>query len=180
MGVNKGRRLNHLFGRPNKYQTGGKQHLWLSHIKEEVGSKTFNDYFKFSFTRNPFDKAVSQYFFTKKRPRLLKKLRIKKNSTFRTYVLAVLSSKTHVQWDNQYKFIYFKNECLADFVGKVENLQEDFNFVCDRIGIPKRQLQHKNKTNHKHYTEYYDEETREIVAEKYAEDIELFGYQFGE
>jgi hypothetical protein len=57
-------------------------------------------------------------------------------------------------------------------------LQADFAAVCDKLDIMELQLPQMNKTKRKHYTKYYNDKTRKMVAEKFAQDIEYFGYQF--
>ena len=55
-----------------------------------------------------------------------------------------------IHYEDQWKFIYDGgNNDLLDFIGKFENFQEDFNIVCDKIGIPHSQLPHINKTKKK-------------------------------
>lgn len=156
----------------------------VTEMKDIVGSEVFKSYFKFSFVRNPFSKCLSEFFWEKKH--------LKESLNFNEWVKLKLSNLIKTSANNkikmrqkhnleQYKFLYNKQDKLdVDFIGKFEKLQQDFNTICDKIGIPKQQLPHKNKSKHRHYTEYYDDETQQIVAEKYAKDIELFGYKFGE
>jgi len=147
-----------------------------------------NSYFKFTFVRNSWDRFLSLY-----------KYRVKTNQTNlgnKTICFKDWAKKIHHKDPFYYNnTCQMKNLMLSEqvdwitdetktinmnFIGRFENLQNDFNLVCDKIGISRQQLPHTNKTNHKHYTEYYDDETREIVAEKYARDIEYFGYKFGD
>ena len=141
----------------------------------------------FTFSRNPWDRLVSAYFYLRQGGYITKdKIDYDKYlshySTFEDMVLNWndnLFNQLHFM--EQYKWICDSNgELIPDFIGRFENLQEDFDIVCDKIGIPKQKLPHKNKSKHKHYTEYYNDETRQIVAEKYAKDIEYFGYKFEE
>tara|TARA_B100000287_G_scaffold246987_1_gene232165 strand:- start:204 stop:557 length:354 start_codon:yes stop_codon:yes gene_type:complete len=79
---------------------------------------------------------------------------------------------------SQLKFILGDNGKInMDFIGRYENLENDFKTVCDRIGI-QRQLPHHKPTKHEHYSRYYDEETIDLVYKKYKEEIEYFDYKF--
>ena len=84
-----------------------------------------------------------------------------------------------MRMSNQLDWLIDSNDRVQmDYICRFENLQEDFNKVCDDIGFPKTELPYYNKSNHLHYSTYYDEETKDIVARRFSKDIEYFGYQF--
>ncbi len=138
------------------------------------------DYFKFAIVRNPFDWVVSWYFYRKTRPN--------KNNTkdisFKDWLVDENSSAYNIEGIgltlSQYDVLNCDKNIELDFIGRYENFQNDYNTICDKVGIPRQQLPHLNRSKHKHYTEYYDEETKQLIAEKYAKDIECFGYKFGD
>jgi hypothetical protein len=41
-------------------------------------------------------------------------------------------------------------------------------------------LPHTNQSPHRHYTDYYDDETYEAVRQAFQKDIDYFGYRFGD
>lgn len=146
-------------------------HKTYLQYKKEFDNAITEDTILIMSIRNPFDRLVSWYYDTLKRqPGMFDH----KSISFPTAV------KTRPNWMRNLPPLTTFNSGAEDVSYiRFENLQEDYNHVCDLIEIPAKQLPHWNKTKHKHYTEYYDDETREIVAEKYARDIEYFGYEFG-
>jgi hypothetical protein len=66
----------------------------------------------------------------------------------------------------------------VDFIGRTENFVEDLQRVQVQLGLEPSTPPHKNKSKHGTYHDYYTDETRQRVAEVYAEDIELFGYTY--
>ena len=151
---------------------GDVNHIPLWFYKEKLPKDIYDNYFKFSFVRNPYDRAVSSYIYTRN---WFNQNDPDKFDDGRLYDFK--SWLNNLGSDHKYGLQYnFVQDC--DFIGKFENLQEDFNIVCNKIGVPYQKLPHKNKSNRKHYREYYDDEIRSIVAKKYAKDIETFGYEF--
>lgn len=145
--------------------------------------------FSFTFVRNPWDRLLSTWKdkvetqwtqWSYGEPKEYHKWRIDKykkykNKDFKFFVKTFVPSEER-HTEEQVRLFDMDN---IDYVGRFENLQQDFNTVCDTIGIVQQQLPHKNATKHDHYTKYYDDEMQEIVANWYARDIECFGYKFG-
>ena len=173
----------------NKDITQGK-HQTLS----QFPSKYSTAYYKFSFVRNPWDMTTSLYRFLWESlyswPVQWRKAHPKFSQlSFREWVthpffksspsirsLDVVSPRGQ---DGSFRDWLSSDSCKIDFIGRFENLQEDFDKICCDIDIAPVKLPHINKTDGPHYTTYYDDETREIVRQKYQEDIKFFNYKFG-
>jgi hypothetical protein len=67
---------------------------------------------------------------------------------------------------------------LADRIGRVEAMQESYDRIAARIGIPSAPLERVNSSKRRDYRDYYDDLLVEGVARLYARDLELFGYEF--
>jgi hypothetical protein len=97
------------------------------------------------------------------------------NNNFRQYAHFPDNSPLHL-----YMFALDKKDNpIVDFIGRYENLQEDFNNICNAIGITPVELLHKNKSKRpRNYRKLYNNTTKKIVAKVFAKDIELFKYTF--
>lgn len=138
-------------------------------IMKELGDK-WNEYYKFSIVRNPWDRMVSVYSNRKK----WNNEDSTENIEFEDWMLSLNYYKEF----NQLKWITNpKSEIIVDFVGRFERLEYDFQKVCRKIGV-KKALPHKNKSEHQPYQCYYTDKTKKLIEEYCAEEIEMFGYRF--
>lgn len=172
---------------------------WWEYVEHKYLTQAqFDEYFKFAVVRNPWARIVSMYKYFGFHHRI----------GFSDFVVKEFRSRiwSEFQWfvGPQSDFICDNDgRLMVDFVGRVEELQSDFNQVCLRIGLPPTEVPHIH-ASHKEtanasssksalswfqrrrvstpsfatFQEYYNRDTRDIVAKLYERDIRLFGYEF--
>lgn len=163
----------------------GMNHLTIRDYKFIFSNIEFNNFFKFAFVRNPWERLVSSYFYLKQggvhdQDQKWGNLILGKYNSFDNFVKSWVNTNniySHVHFMPQYTFICYKNKIAVDFIGKLENFNLDFKYVLEKINI-QTNCQHTNRSQHRNYTDYYTDLTTEIVREVYRKDIDLFGYDF--
>ncbi len=82
-------------------------------------------------------------------------------------------------WSQVRYLIDRRGKIDLDFIGRFESFSEDAEFVLSKLKI-ESEIPHLNKSEHEHYSKYYDEQTKKKVGEMFKEDIRYFEYEFSE
>ncbi len=149
---------------------------------EMLPREVYDSLFKFAFVRNPWDLQVSSYHHLKReRPHLLEG-----KDDFETFLRWKLDPgrvyqyhiDTSISLQSDY-VIDLHGKIIVDFIGRYENLNDDFCSVCSKIGVRAPRLAHKRKAGDRDtYRKYYNDSTAALVADYFRRDIEMFDYSF--
>lgn len=141
--------------------------------------------FKFSFVRNPFDWVVSLYEFIKANETHPNHDETK-NMNFEQFCIwnvnSIKNKKNNFNgnFNTLTEFLFEDKDLLVDYVGKIENYNEDANAIFKRLGIPQNKvpLINENKNRDKNYRNYYTDKSIQIITDAFYYDLVNFNYQF--
>lgn len=160
---------------------------YMTHVKavearQQLGSAIFDRFYKFAFVRNPWDWQVSMYHFILKEREHLRHAQVAALPNYEAYLEWVFTTPknpftkgaTRLQKE---MVVDAENRLLVDFVGRFEQLAEDFQQISQRLQLTTT-LPQINRTHHEDYRRYYTPKAYDLVAHYCRDDIELFGYSF--
>ena len=154
-------------------------------------NEKYKDYYKFTFVRNPYDRAVSCWNdkFKNKKPRFTACSRWgmdDKNLDFRKYcekIISIGDVEANDHFRSQSYCVHLGGRMVLDWYGKIERgsdwaaLQEKLHKDY-KVDLP--DLLQLNKVDKKHYSCYYNDYTKRLINHRYEQDISLFNYDFEE
>ena len=151
-------------------------------VVRAIGSDLWNECFTFAFVRNPWDRLVSGWQFTRQRG--------KHDLTFAEFVKDLPSLDTAQEPDAleraisthwhampQSDHLVVDGVVAVDFVGHVETLDEDWRAISARIGC-EGAIPRANTSDRGEYRAYYTDDLRAIVDDRFRVDAATFGYTF--
>jgi hypothetical protein len=165
-------------------------HWKLSYYRLVFPPEQFTKFFKFTFVRNPWDRLVSGYHYlcdggspSSQSDRNWSKREIYRYANFEDFVLRGLPRFQVRRWltfvpQHEFVTLPWRRGPQLDFVGKVENMDQDWGRVAERLGLPPTLPNHNKGKREADYRSYYTPQSRAMAGRIYAEDIKMFGYEF--
>ena len=161
-----------------------QSHFYGHHSINQINEKiNLNDFYKFSFVRNPFDRLLSDFSFRPHNGPFFKTLKLNQynfeNFIHKLYHYQIVNlthfDTTKANLNPQCDFI--TGDASLDFLGRFENFENDLNLLLKKFNIDKP-ICHANKTKHLSYKNYYSNTTKKLVEQMYEIDLNKFNYQF--
>lgn len=143
----------------------------------KIMDKKIINKFLFTFVRNPYDRMISTYFYLKNGGRNLQDKKDSHEFISNLSLSDFIFQKLEISSMNQQHFkpqnYWIPNG--ADFIGKYEKIDSDFEILKEVLKIDKnKKLEHLNTSN-KTTISLNNREKREIFR-IYQKDFELFNY----
>lgn len=130
------------------------------------------DFFSFGFVRNPYDLVVSRYHWD-----ATKFGRESPIEGFKAWTKHYIQERAYK--DLQHPYLGTEDSILVDFVGRYENISEDYKKIEKFINCKLPDLTHEKsgyRDKNVHYSSYYDEETTKLIYNFFKLDFKLFNY----
>lgn len=162
---------NFLFrGRRRRF----KNHTSARQARTFLGRATWEAYHTFTLERNPYDKAVSCYFWDARKPRN----RGRATPTLRDYLRTVTRDRL-----SNYGLYAHRGRILVDEVLRYETLADQLPALLARLGLPAEgelpRAKGQSRPKRSDYRELLGPEERRLVERKCHREIAAFGYEFG-
>jgi len=159
------------------------KHARANQVRNLVGEKTWENYFKFAFVRNPYARAFSVYRFLKKWRNWDGSQAMEGFKTFEEFLTSDLF-KNNPGPDSifmpQHSWIEDMNgNPLLDYTGKVEQIEKAFRFISSKVGIKldTGNVPIKNDSGAPdEFRTAYSEAAINIVTQRYQRDFRAFDY----
>jgi len=154
-------------------------HMPAKRVRDLIGTKIWDEYFKFCFERNPWDKAISMYFWrTRKRePRPLSLLEFLRSENDKNEMPNGKGSKL-----SNFGIYSIGGDLAVDHVGLYEDLDSELERIVTLLNVPEKielpRARGTHREDRRHYREIMGQEERSIVARICAREIVHFGYRF--
>jgi hypothetical protein len=143
-------------------------HMDCNTIENKIGSKVYNEYFKFANIRNPFDIVVSEYFFFCESDKI----------SFEEYVLSKDATKDCCSFNT----IFHNGILKIDDTVRYENLRQDIERVARKLKINDKVVLGNYKAEYRNdkgnYRKFYNSETKAFIENIYETYLNTFNYQF--